>query len=208
VGVTRDASVIAAILAAGAARRMGAPKQLLPFNDGTLLGHAIDEALSTGFDQLLVVLGANATEIKAKLEATSRGRHASVEFIENDRWETGLASSIRAAVSHVQGRTTAGPKAIAILLADQPRVTAAHLQKMRRLFLESAADAVAAQYSGGLGVPAIFSETVFDQLLALTGDRGARQVLLSPTLNVLPFLLPEAAIDIDTPGDFNELKRR
>ncbi len=206
-GVTREAPVIAAILAAGAARRMGIPKQLLPFKDGTLLGHAIDEAMSAGFDQLLVVLGANAKPIRTKLEATSGDSQASVEFIENDRWETGMASSIRAAVSYVQGRDTARFKAIAILLADQPRVTAAHLQKMRRLFLESAADAVAAQYSGGLGVPAIFSETVFDQLQALTGDHGARQVLLSPTLNVVPFLLPEAAIDIDTPGDFNELKR-
>jgi molybdenum cofactor cytidylyltransferase len=208
VGVNTGASIVAAILAAGAARRMGVLKQLLPFGEGTLLSHAINEACSANFDHVLVVLGADAVEIQTKLEGLAGLRQTSAAFIQNDRWETGIASSVQAAVNHVQAIQTIRPKGVAILLADQPKITATHLQRMREIFLGSGADVIAAQYAGALGVPAIFSERVFNKLLTLTGDRGARQLLQDPSLTVLPFPLPEAAIDIDTPDDFSQLTRR
>ena len=80
------------ILAAGTSSRLGSPKQLLIFNNKTLLQHAIDTALNTGCKNVMVVLGAHFDLIKNQLT------HQPVQVIENKDWQEGMASSIRYAL--------------------------------------------------------------------------------------------------------------
>jgi molybdenum cofactor cytidylyltransferase len=96
--------------------------------------------------------------------------------------------------------------AVAILVADQPFVTADHLQHMRTLLYTESAPIVAAEYNGTLGVPALFRRELFATLASLPPDAGARHVLRDSGFDVTPFPLPDAAMDIDTPDDLAALR--
>ena len=58
------------ILAAGGSKRLGTPKQLLPYGDATLLDHVLDTARACEFDQLLCVIGGSAEEIRTRVDLT------------------------------------------------------------------------------------------------------------------------------------------
>ncbi|MFL6447344.1 MAG: NTP transferase domain-containing protein [Bryobacteraceae bacterium] len=190
--------VAAIVLAAGAATRMGKLKQLLPYRGRTLVQHAIDQALQAQFDPVLVVVGAESAAVRSAV-ATQKS-----VVIENTYWRTGMGSSISAGVRWLQKEGTESA-AIAILLGDQPLVTADHLKEMRDRLHRTSADVIAAEYSGTLGVPAVFKRNLFARLSGLPPSAGARLLLRQPGLKVEPFPLPEAASDIDTPTDYESL---
>lgn len=191
----------AIILAAGAATRMGEAKQLLTFGRTTLVQHAIEQAVGAGFDRVAVVVGAHAPEI---IDVIS---DLSVDVVRNDAWETGMGSSLVAGLRHILN-SGSNPEYVAILLADQPLVRAAHLAAMRRLAEQSQSPIIAARYGGTVGVPAFFHRTLFPELEALAPTAGARHLLKLPGQKVAVFDLPEAAVDIDTPEDFHALLKR
>jgi molybdenum cofactor cytidylyltransferase len=187
--------VAAIILAAGEARRMGQLKQLLTYRGRTLLEHSIDQAVGAGFEPILVVLGSSSHVLRESIAARA------VEIVQNDEWQTGMGSSVAAGMQALlkNGRV---PSGVAMLVADQPLVEASHLAAMRNLLLGSENSIVAAQYSGSLGVPALFKPELFQALSSLPPEAGARSLFRNPGANVTPFPLPEAAVDIDTPEDF------
>jgi molybdenum cofactor cytidylyltransferase len=188
----------ALILAAGAATRMGKIKQLLPYRGRTLVEHAIQQAQLAGFAPVLVVLGAQA---QAVAEAVRRTSAASVV---NENWARGMGSSIVAGVVRML-ELAPDLEAMAVLLADQPYVSASHLAAMARVFEGLSAPILAARYAGTLGVPALFRRAVFSKLQELKPDAGARSLLRRATGDVHSFDLPEAATDIDTPEEFADL---
>jgi molybdenum cofactor cytidylyltransferase len=187
-------SAAALILAAGASTRMGCVKQLLTYGAETLLSRTISQARRANFDRTIVVLGAHSDQI-APFVSDSQA-----EAILNPEWETGMGSSIHAGLGYLR-ETGPEPDAMAILLVDQPHVTAYHLLAMRRLFRDTQAAIVAARYDGRLGVPALFRREVFPLLASLSSASGARHLLRHSGISVEPFPLSEAAIDIDTPAD-------
>ena len=191
--------VAAVILAAGEARRMGSLKQLLPLGKSTLLGRTIDVAAEAGFSPVIVVVGAEAEAVRASI-ACKR-----VDIVSNPEWRTGMGSSIRAGIQHFQ-RLGAESAAIAILVSDQPLVTAAALREMRKLLNLSRASVVAAEYGGTLGVPALFRRSLVSRLMSLPAQAGAKVLFKDPNLKVAAFALPEAGIDVDTPEDFASLQ--
>jgi molybdenum cofactor cytidylyltransferase len=186
----------AILLAAGAATRMGRSKQLLSYRGESLVRHAAREALAAGFSPILVVVGARQEAVCRELAGLA------VEIVENPQWASGMGSSIAAGMRHLPEC-----EAVALLLADQPLVTAVHLRALGKLFTEGDAPVAAARYCGTLGVPAIFARALFPALAALEGHAGARSILQDPAYNALALDLPEAAIDIDTPEDYAALGR-
>ncbi len=177
---------------------MGTLKQLLPFGNGTLLGHAIDVAGEAGFAPIIVVVGADAEAVQSSIASKP------VEIVQNPAWKIGMGSSIHAGVRRFQelGLDSA---AIAILVGDQPLVTPAHLKDMRKLLNASGASVVAAEYGGTLGVPALFRRNLISRLLSIPAPAGAKSVLTDPSLKIASFPLPEAAVDVDTPQEFASL---
>jgi molybdenum cofactor cytidylyltransferase len=184
----------AVILAAGAATRMGRIKQLLPYRGATLVEHTILTAQKAGFAPVVVVLGAQAVAVG---EAVTR---TTAERVMNQDWEAGMGSSVTAGVARLLDLD-----AVAILLADQPCISATDLTAMCRELEGSEAAVVAASYAGTVGVPAIFRNSLIPMLLQLAPDAGARALLRDKGLNVLRYELPAAATDIDTPEDFAAL---
>jgi molybdenum cofactor cytidylyltransferase len=108
------------ILAAGASSRMGRTKQLLPWQDTTLLGSAIRTARDSNAKSVAVVLGANAESIRGRVNV-GRGVKTDADFVENTAWETGLGSSIACGTEFLIEKKIVYD-GILIMLADQPLI--------------------------------------------------------------------------------------
>jgi molybdenum cofactor cytidylyltransferase len=186
----------AIVLAAGASRRMGQPKQLLALVGETLLHRATRIALEAGCDPTLVVLGYEAKAVGTALA------HLPATMVINPLWNEGMASSIRAGLDAVPQNVAA----VLLLACDQPAVDANFLKSMISTYRLEPGRIVAASYAGAIGIPALFPRRYFEALKALTGDRGARALLEASDVLSLP--LPGGEMDIDTIVDFEEMRRR
>ncbi len=193
-------SVAAIVLAAGASRRLGQPKQLLMNGGETLLARSIRLAYEAGAGPVLVVLGAHLESIRAVVALND------AIVVINEKWEEGIASSIHAGLNELEAIAHDARGAL-ILSCDQPRLTAAHLHALIESFAaQTEPSIVASAYARVQGIPAVFPSFAFPHLLALRGDRGARALLTQPPcpLMVLPFEGGE--VDIDQPADLAELE--
>ncbi|WP_161888069.1 nucleotidyltransferase family protein [Pontibacter russatus] len=188
------------ILAAGASARMGEPKQELLYKGETLLQHAVNAALATNCQPVIVVLGAN-TNLYMPEEASK-----SVATVHNPDWQEGMSSSIRCGLSAL---LTAAPhtEGVILMVCDQPFVKASLLNSLIHTKESSGKGIVACQYKDTLGTPVLFSKDYFDELLYLRGKEGAKKLLFRHNEDVadMPFAL--GAIDIDTPEDYALLRR-
>jgi molybdenum cofactor cytidylyltransferase len=195
-----SAAIPAIILAAGASRRLGRPKQLLAYRGEFLIERAIRLANEAGVAPVIAVLGAHFEIICASIALND------VILSMNDRWEKGIASSIHAGLRTLDA-VAKGASGVLILGCDQPRLTAAHLRALIEAFIAQNQPAiVASAYAGVHGVPAIFPRSVFADLLALKGDKGARALLVKRPCPVIALPFEGGDVDIDEPGDIAQLE--
>lgn len=180
------------ILAAGSSSRMGEPKQLLPFGKTTLLGNAIEIAQQTNSSTIFCVLGANYESIKSSIKKYS------CEVIFNPNFADGLSTSIKSAVKELQGFDS-----ILFTLGDQPKITSNFLAELLILSKENPSKIIASNYGSKNGVPAVFPMNYFSELLQLSGDKGARE-LLNTSEDIIS-LKNNSLIDIDTIEDYKKL---
>jgi len=189
------------ILAAGSASRFGGIKQLLHFNNKTLLQHVIDEAVDAGAEPIVVITGANADEIT---------RHVNDERIErvyNENWQQGMASGITAGV-HKLITLNNDIENIIITVCDQPFVSAPLFRQLYQTQSEGTGHIVASAYADTVGTPALFTQKYFDALLSLTGEEGAKKIIKANENDVTTVDFPQGIIDIDTAKDYKDLLDR
>ncbi len=184
--IVRD--VAAVVLAAGASRRLGRPKQLLPWGGRLLVRAVADEACAV-FARVAVVVGADASRV-ARAVAGAR-----VERLANPQWAEGVASSVRAGVRWASQTMC---DAVLLLVCDQPRLDRVHLERLAGEWRRTGLP-VGSRYAGIVGVPAVFPRTLYPSLLRLEGDTGARHVLRQR--GALAIDWPAGALDVDTPED-------
>jgi molybdenum cofactor cytidylyltransferase len=192
-------TVAAVILAAGASRRLGQAKQLVRQGSETLLERTIRVVREAGVAGVFVVLGAQRELISASIAFND------AELVFNENWEKGIATSIHAGLRALD--THPGEwSATLILSCDQPKLSASHLREMLQVLAEAQQKSiVASSYADTLGIPAIFPRSVFPQLLALRGDKGARAILLDPPCPMAAVPFAGGEIDIDIPADLEHL---
>ncbi len=186
------------LLAAGSSSRLGRPKQLIEFQGKKLIQKAIEEAQKSKADALVVVLGWNSELIKSGFDSVK------IPFIINENWEQGMASSMQAGLSFLMENEQ--PDQVILMLVDQPFVDA---NLLNRLILEkerTGKGIVACAYSETLGVPAIFDQAYFDEMLSLKGSEGAKKVIMKNRAEVFAVDFPLGAMDLDTEGDLERLK--
>ena len=182
----------AIILAAGASRRLGQPKQLAEVGGERLLDRAVRTAFAAGCEPVLVVLGASAETIASACDL----RQAWV--VVNSGWKEGMGSSVRAGVELLEGMPQVS--GAVVMTCDMPEVPAAHLRGLWR----DTATVTASQYGGRRGVPAYFPRVAFATLRTLQGDAGARELLQ----HAQTVELGGAEIDVDTPEDLDRVRGR
>lgn len=188
------------ILAAGAATRMGAVKQCLPFRNRSLLRHTAEEALASRCHPVVVVLGAHAERASVEI------RDLPVQGVVNPRWPEGMGTSIRCGVNAlITGPEGAKVEAVVLTVCDQPYFSADTVRKLLAAQQQSRSPIVAAEYGGTRGVPALFSRSLFPELLVLEGQEGARRVILARTEETVGVPFPEGAFDLDTPEEYARL---
>ena len=192
--------VAAIVLAAGASRRLGRPKQLLMQGGETMIERVVRLANESGAVPVLAVLGARHELIRESL------RLSNFTFVINSSWEQGVSTSIRAGLAALENSAPQTAGAL-ILACDQPRVSAGHLRAMLNAFAAHETPAiVASAYQGVLGIPAVFPREVFTSLRALRGDKGARVLLMRPPCPLIALPFPGGEIDIDLPVDIAHLE--
>lgn len=186
------------LLAAGASRRLGRPKQLLPFQNKPLLQHIMQQTRDLAWDAQILVLGAGAERMLPALEI------GDFEPALNPDWETGMASSVRTGVERALAQCP-DLENLLFLVCDQPFVSADLIREMRQQHAQSGKKITACRYGEIVGVPAIFSHALFPELLRLHGDRGAGLLIKRYADDRAEVSFELGATDIDTPADYDRL---
>jgi len=184
------------LLAAGASRRFGSPKQLATVGGESLLRRMTRIALAARPAGCVVVLGARAARLRRELAALD------VVVVVNDRWRDGLSHSLAAGVAALPAEA----RSVLVLLADQAGLGPADLELLFACWRRAPGRIAAASVDGRLGPPAILPRAVFPALARLRGDRGARDLLRDPRRRAVGVDLPAAALDVDRPSDLAALR--
>lgn len=187
------------LLAAGASRRMkNRPKQLLKFRGKTLLRHAAQTALSSRCRPICVVLGANAEKLQVEIADLP------VAIVINKSWTNGIASSLQAGLEKLL-EIAPDISAVCVMLADQPLINAPTINRLFEMFERGENLIAACEYAETIGVPAILARSLFDEVMSLEGDAGAKKIIRKHIESVGKLLVPEAALDIDSQPDYERL---
>jgi molybdenum cofactor cytidylyltransferase len=186
-----DPFVTGLVLGAGGSKRLGRPKQLLPYGDGTLLGHVVGVARACRFDQTIVAIGGSAADVRASVDL------GGAEVIVNDTYGAGCSSSIAAALAAVEPRCDV----LVLMLGDQPGVT---LETVRALLAgRGGAPLAVCRYDDGDGHPIAFARSVFADLADLHGDKGVWRLLDRRAAEVERVRIAgPVPRDVDTPEDY------
>jgi len=185
------------ILAAGNSSRFGSTKQLVHYNNKTLLQHAIDEAVLAGANPVIIVTGANAGEISKEI------RLDGARMVWNANWQQGMASSI---VTGIREAIRYGKiDQIIITVSDQPFVSSSLFKKLYQTQKDSGKTIIACAYADTIGTPVLFTDKYFEAILSLQGEQGAKKILQANQEHLAVVEFPEGQIDIDTPADFENL---
>ncbi|MCF2498438.1 nucleotidyltransferase family protein [Dyadobacter chenhuakuii] len=186
------------ILAAGNSSRLGEPKQLLRYQDKTLIRHVTQAAIAAKSISVTVVTGSNADLIEKELDLLS------YQAVYNPDWESGMASSIVTGVQH-QMASQPGISGVIFAVSDQPFVTVDLFNALIDRALEGNAGIVASAYENTFGTPVLFSSKYFPSVLKLSGAEGAKKLITKFASDVTPVPFPSGGIDIDTQADYQKL---
>lgn len=186
------------ILAAGSSSRLGRPKQLLEFGGMTLLSHTVTEAANSNTCSVVVVLGADGDLIANEIDGDI------VSIVNNKNWEEGMASSIRLGLNTSLQNN---PKidAIIIMVCDQPFISTGVLNNLMATHMKAGKPIVACNYGEAIGTPALFHKSLFNELMQLKGDVGAKKIIQQHRNEVATVLFPKGSIDIDTMEDYQSI---
>ena len=183
------------LLAAGGARRFGSQKLVATLDGVPLVRHAA-QSLAQETDELIVVVGSEAGAVTRALTDVD------ARIIENAEWASGLSSSIRCGVSAAKPETSA----IIVALGDEPRVDGAVTRALISTWRDTGKPIVVVRYAGEIGHPVLFDASVFGELTALDGDRGARRVIQrSPDRVAYVDMTTAQPLDVDEPNDLRRL---
>lgn len=190
--------LFAVVLAAGTASRYGGPKQLAEFRGSSLVARAVRNAEQVCGQRSVLVTGCNGQAVHAACSPLAGF------LVHNENYRDGLGSSVACGVAAIADVADG----VLLLLADQPLVTAADLDRLIAAWHADPGHAVASRYAGTGGVPAIFPASDFDALRGLTGERGAQALLRAHGRELRLVDCAHAATDIDRPADLEELTPR
>ena len=190
---------IAVILAAGSSSRMGKPKQFLKIDNETLIQKAANAAMDAGAGETIIIAGLDHDLIKTELHRST------IQVIVNPHSELGIGSSLKFGVQFVM-KNFSDYDAAVIMVCDQPLVTSNHLGKIISEYKNTKSPIVASSYSGRNGVPVLFHRSMYEKLLTIKDQQGAKNIIEQNSTLVKSIDFPEGAIDIDTPEDYENFR--
>jgi molybdenum cofactor cytidylyltransferase len=186
--------IAAIVLAAGQSRRMGAANKLLePLNGKPMMLHAVDAALETSADPVIVVTGHEPERIREAV----KGR--AVTIAHNPDFSDGLSTSLRAALT-VLGDDVEG---VIVCLGDMPAVSSDHMSRLIAAFdPEAGRSIIVPTVAGKRGNPVLWHRRFFTQMADISGDVGARHLIGENEESLFEVAMDDGAVleDLDTPA--------
>jgi len=186
--------IAALVLAAGASRRYGSPKQLSTQDGETLVRRTARLALESGCSPVRIVVGAHAERVGRELEDLQ-----GVDAIHHPGWENGIGSSIATGIQTFYNEPSI--RAVVLLTCDQTALDRIVLSRLIDAFDDVPWRTVACVYAETVGIPALFERRWFERLGELRGDRGAKALLLEKPDLRREIDWPQGAIDRDRRRD-------
>jgi CTP:molybdopterin cytidylyltransferase MocA len=182
------------VLAAGRASRFGRQKQLALLDGKPLLEHSLRAITAAPVGRVVLVLGSGAEDVVAGVDLHG------AEPITCPRWQEGQAASLACGLAEL-----ADCEAVVVMLGDQPRISP---DAMRRVIAArgDGALAVRATYGGDPGHPVLLEHELFGPMRNVTGDHGARNLLMSVTVREVPCDDLGSGEDVDTPAELDALR--
>ena len=181
------------VLAAGASTRFGAHKQLAELDGVPMLEHSLRAIRSATVGRVVVVLGSAAEEIVANVNLHG------VEPLVCPRWEEGQSASLAFGLAEL-----ADCEAVVVTLGDQPRVSPDAIRRV--MSGRNGASAIRATYNGNPGHPVLLERELYEALRDVSGDKGARNLLLSVPVRDIPCEDLGGGEDVDTPAELDALR--
>jgi molybdenum cofactor cytidylyltransferase len=190
------------ILAAGASKRFGQPKQLLRLKGKYLLEWVLDAALNSKLNRLVLVLGDSHQKIMQALD--QKLQHSKIQIAINPEFKQGQSTSIRAGLSIVKDHFAA----VMFLLADQPMLNSTTINTLLESFWSADKDICVPVCKGSRKNPTLFSRHFYRQLMRVEGDHGGRQLIDANRHQVLEIEMddPLCFFDVDTQKDLEQIK--
>lgn len=155
------------ILAAGLSTRIGEPKQLLPFEGSTIIETVIDNLLESKLEEVVVVVGHEAVNIKACIQ------HKPVKVVYNSDYRSGMLTSAQCGVRAISNSTDA----FALTLVDQPFITSDLINLVVEAHAQTDCGITLPSYGNRRGHPVIFDSRYAADILALEPENGGVRTL-------------------------------
>jgi len=185
------------ILAAGESKRMGEPKQLLPYNNSTLLLHSIEQVNNIKYSDVFIVIGAHFADVFKSI----RGQKATI--LKNNNWEDGMGSSLSKGIELIKKKKNYDR--VLVTLADTPLVNTEHYEELISFSDATGKRIILTNYEEVSGVPAIFDKSLFNELSLLSDNEGAKPVVKKYKKEVLKMDSKIPFFDIDTKEAYQKL---
>lgn len=190
--------VCAIVLAAGESKRMGSPKMLLPYNGKTVIEQVIDNVLSSGIRNPVIVLGSDHEEIAKVIKGYP------VSQCYNEKYRNGMLSSVQCGLASLPDHSGA----VLIIPGDQPMIDAAQMKRVMKVWHESGKGIVMPAHNGKRGHPLIVDMKYMREVMSLPESKGLRALAELHPDDVMEAETDDPSVlrDIDTQQDYmNEL---
>ena len=190
--------ISAIVLAAGEAKRMGQAKLLLPWQGKPILEHVLDQLLHSQVDEIILVLGHEAKQMREKIPAQG------IKIAINPDYQEGMSASLRQGLMIIDEKA----EAFLVVLGDQPGISKEIINQLIQAFHRPRhpKGIILPTYRGIRGHPVLFSSQYRQEVLKLKGDVGGRQILADHPEDILGVEMDTDDVlqDIDTPEDYQK----
>lgn len=180
---------------------MGRPKQLLPLREKPFVSHCLETILSSGIEEVVVVLGQEGPEIEKRLEGFFHGRR--IRTVLNGDPESGMAASVRIGLGAVPPYS----QAVAICLCDHPFVLPRTLRTLFALHAREPDKIIIPSFEGKRGHPTVFPRVILEEL---HGELTLRDLIRKYPDRVRQVDVPDEGVvlDMDTAEDYRAISSR
>ncbi|MGB5747003.1 MAG: nucleotidyltransferase family protein [Desulfobacterales bacterium] len=189
------------ILAAGSSVRFGRPKQLIKLRDKYLVEWVLDAALNSRLQTVVLVLGHEHQKIIRAMG--TKLHHPKLEVVINRHYHEGQSTSLKTGLTCVRHVFSS----VMYLLADQPMIRSSTIDLLLDHFHDSEKDICVPVFEGQRGNPTIFKRSIYEEIMMIDEDMGARNIIRDNAQGVLYVDIkdPLCFIDIDSQDDFKNL---
>lgn len=196
-GTTDSDMISGLVLAAGASRRMGVPKQVLKIGGKPMLEHVVDAFKDSRLGEVVLVVGPG---LPWKPAAGSPLR-----VVVNPHPEEGISSSVKLGVKSIDSNS----EAVVIGLGDKPLLRPSTIRGLVSAYRDSGSKIIIPTYNSIRGNPILFHRSLFREMLRLKGDAGAKSVISRHAELVLEIPVSDegVSVDVNTPADMRAVER-